>query len=198
MSKPKIQFNLPLLEKLDELNGIAAREDDSGWIMASNEILKLMGEDSYNVRSVEEAKEVGKTYFYGLLDNDQYAEAASFTWGFNRFDPRPECVRDIFRTVPLHNRLSVQGSSGCSKTYSLGIWLLLDWSRDAQNTTVRCASVNQRHLKANLFTHFIRLHGESLIALPGNDKRELFIGVDKTRGDGCIEGVIFPADQDST
>lgn len=76
-------------------------------------------------------------------------------------------------------------------SYGAGAWLLLDWLRDPEYTSVNLVGPSEDHLKANLFTHLITMHSQSTIPLPGVVK-DLFIGLDPKRRKGAIRGVIIP------
>ena len=53
------------------------------------------------------------------------------------------------------------------KSFFAAIWLLLDWLEDPEWTATILASVNFAHIKENVFADMVRLHGESILPLPG-------------------------------
>lgn len=190
-------LDLILLGQLNEIHATLSQEDGAGWMTGAENILTLMGEEA-KIPDVAAGMEVAKVYFDALLENNQKAEAAVLCWGFEMFDPRPQVVQEIFEAYPKYAKLALQGSSGVSKSYSMGIIALLDWAEDPWYTTWKCAAVNKEHLLSNFFSHIVRLHEASVIKLPGNCDKQLYIGDDRGKGMGGIEGVIFPLDQVST
>ncbi len=78
-----------------------------------------------------------------------------------------------------------------SKSYSMGVRLMLEWIRDPEYTSVRVLGPSENHLEENLFTHLVTLHTQSSIPLPGN-VAQLFIGEDARSRKGAIAGIVIP------
>jgi hypothetical protein len=61
----------------------------------------------------------------------------------------------------------LMGASSLGKSFNAIIFLLLDWSRDAENTNYKVISVSETHAQANVWSTLSAYHSESLIPLPG-------------------------------
>lgn len=129
-----------------------------------------------------------------LLNNDALAEAAQLLWTEKLFDPRPECSQQVWKLFDEANFGLILGASSMSKSYTMGVRLLLEWIRDPQWTTVQLVGPSEKHLEANLFSHLVSLHKSSRLPLPG-DIGELYIGLDRRDLTGSITGVIIPMGQ---
>lgn len=125
------------------------------------------------------------------LNNERYDLAARVLWPLTMFDPRPYFTRMVWDTLRCSNSLMLMGSASASKSFSTGVWLMLDWLRDPENTNVKLLGPSEQHLQDNLFSHMVNLHQNAIYPLPGVVK-ELFIGLDGQNKYGCIRGVVVP------
>jgi hypothetical protein len=125
------------------------------------------------------------------LNNDRYWLAARILWTESQFDARPQFAQDVFEAWSRHSAISLMGSASASKSYSSGVWLLLDWIRDPEYTCVKVLGPTEAHLKDNLFTHIVNLHENASLSLPGQTG-DLWIGLDRKNRFGSISGVIVP------
>lgn len=128
------------------------------------------------------------------LNNHRYWIAARLLWTESQFDPRPRFARDVFEAWENHAAISLMGSASASKSYSSGVWLLLDWIRDPDFTCIKVLGPSEQHLRDNLFTHLMNLHESASIPLPG-DRLDMFIGMDRKNRFGSISGVVVPLGQ---
>lgn len=112
-----------------------------------------------------------------LLCSGMYSEAASILWGPEQFHQGPEFVQRLWRNAAGQNKLLVLGAGSTSKSYSLGVYLLLDWLRDPMYTNIKIVSLNVQHCEANLFSHIVGLHQNAVIPLIGKPKTR-YIGLD--------------------
>lgn len=126
-----------------------------------------------------------------LLDRDRYDLAAQLLWPPSMFSPDPRSVKLIWNEMLTNPLVLLMGASSMGKSYTPGVLMMLEWLRDPEWTSVRCVGPTEDHLRTNLFSHLVTLHGESAIPLPGV-ARDLFVGLDPKRREGCIMGVVIP------
>ena len=143
------------------------------------------------IDSKKEADAVLTTMLQWLLSNNGYEEAAELLWGRSLFDPRPESARRVWRSFENHNFILLMGAGSMSKSYSMGVRLMLEWIRDPQYTTIKVLGPSEEHLESNLFTHLVTLHRNATIPLPG-EIGKLFIGLDPRERKSSITGVVIP------
>lgn len=117
--------------------------------------------------------------------------AAQLLWTPNKFDPRPQYTQDLWKFFDETNQGLIMGSASTSKSYSLGVRQLLEWTRDPEWTTINLVGPNEDHLEKNLFTHLVALHQSAKLPLPGQVFR-LWIGLDRRNQIGAIHGVVIP------
>jgi hypothetical protein len=143
------------------------------------------------VEDSERALEACNSLLYWSLNNDRYDLAASMLWSENMFTFKPRCTQMVWEEIKLYNSIMLQGAASMSKSYGAGVWLLLDWVRDPEYTSVNLVGPSEDHLKDNLFTHLVTLHSQSTLPLPGIIG-DLFIGLDPKKRKGAIRGVVIP------
>lgn len=129
-----------------------------------------------------------------MLNNNALEEAARLLWTSKLFDPSPQCSQEVWKLFDEANFGLIMGASSMSKSYTMGVRLLLEWIRDPQWTTVQLVGPSEKHLEANLFSHLVSLHKGARIPLPG-EIGELYIGLDRRDLTGSITGVIIPVGQ---
>jgi hypothetical protein len=145
----------------------------------------------FEVKNRDDATGCLTLLLHWLLANDGYEEAANLLWGRSLFDPRPESAQRVWRAFEEHNFILLMGAASMSKSYSMGVRLMLEWVADPEYTNVKVLGPSEDHLEANLFTHLVTLHRQSSIPLPG-EIGKLFIGLDSRSRKGAITGVIIP------
>lgn len=129
--------------------------------------------------------------FYWCLNAEKYEWGAKLLWTPTQFSPESrftQLVWEGFRTSPS---ILLMGGASVSKSFSAGVWLMLDWLRDVEHTTVRVVGPSENHLKDNLFTHLVTLHQSASIPLPGIIG-DLFIGLSTKARKSSIAGVVIP------
>lgn len=126
-----------------------------------------------------------------LLDNRRYIDAATLLWKPTLFSGEPRAVRLMWNALFDYTAVMVPGGASMGKSYSMGVWMLLDWLRDPNFTNVQAVGPSEKHLEKNLFSHLVKLHRASSIPLPG-DIRELEITCDPKQKDSGIFGVVVP------
>lgn len=132
-----------------------------------------------------------------LLNNDGYEEAACMLWSKTMFTPEPKAAKDVWASLKTEQFTLLMGAASMSKSYSVGVYLLLEWIRDAEFTTVKLIGPSESHLEDNLFSHLVTLHRASTIPLPG-EIGKLFIGLDPRSRKGSISGVVVPIGKKSS
>lgn len=145
--------------------------------------------------SEAEAVSIVRIYIQTLLDHRRYAVAALVLWGDRIFDPRPLFVRQVWTAIKNHAKLLFQGGGACTKTYSIIVWLLLDWVRDPQFTSIKIISTSAGHARSNAYATIAMLHREACIPLPGEVFSE-HIGLESSDKRACISVVKIPQGDD--
>jgi hypothetical protein len=142
----------------------------------------------------DDAVAVVTQLIHWCLNNNRYWLAARLLWPENLFDPRPRFTRMIWKELTENPALMLMGAASCTKSYSTGVWLMLDWIRDPEYTCIRVLGPSEQHLNDNLFSHLVTLHREASVPLPGviGDR---FIGLSRRQRFGAISGVVVPLGQ---
>lgn len=173
---------------------VASNIHDDQWMLAA----KIYGDHVrkktpgfVDPANKEEMQAVVLQLMHWCLNNDRYPLAARLLWTDNMFDARPHFTKMIWEELKRSASIMLMGSASASKSYSTGVWLLLDWVRDPENTTVKLLGPSEKHLSEQLFTHIINLHDSASIPLPGTTG-DLWIGLDRKNKFGAISGVVVP------
>jgi hypothetical protein len=132
--------------------------------------------------------------YHWLLNNGGMEEAAHLLWTPKLFDPRPKCTKDVWKMFDTSNLGLLMGAASMSKSYTMGVRLFLEWTRDPHYTTVQVLGPSADHLERNLFSHLVRLHQNASLPMSG-EIGELFIGMDRRNRASSISGVIVPIGQ---
>jgi len=144
-----------------------------------------------------------RAYVRALLDAEKMTDAALLLWGEGRYNPDPQCVKDVVRNIRNNKALLILGAAKMSKTYTAGAYFYLDWQRDPYNTMTKVVSCSTAHAETNLFAHLLELHRETIIPMVGiarrdriladpNDKRsgmELLTVPQQNSGKGRLRGL---------
>lgn len=132
-----------------------------------------------------------------LLNNNAHEEASQLLWSPTMFTPEPQAARDVWDALDNNQFTLLMGAASMSKSYSVGVKLLLEWIRDPEFTTIKLIGPSENHLEDNLFSHLVTLHRASTIPLPG-EIGKLFIGIDPRSRKGSISGVVVPIGKKSS
>jgi hypothetical protein len=132
--------------------------------------------------------------YHWLLNNNGMEEAAHLLWTPELFTPEPKCTKDVWNLFDTSNMGLLMGAASMSKSYTMGVRLFLEWTRDPNYTTVQVLGPSADHLERNLFSHIVRLHRNASLPMPG-EVGELFIGLDRRNRASSISGVIVPIGQ---
>lgn len=170
------------------------------WALAGNYTLTLLGQKPV-IETKEDSLVVLRGLLQHLLDSDLYLHAATLLWGEDMFCAEPESVQRVVKAIHESANVLLMGSSSMSKTYSAGGYMLLDYIRDPWYTTVKLASINEDHLKKNVFAHVVTLF--RAMSIPPADKIEvmdaaLWIGIKEAGMEFGISGIAFKQSQEAS
>ena len=157
---------------------------------AADHVLKLQGHNNQTT-SEQDAESVLVTFRQWLLDQGRYADTATLLWPASIFTAEPQSVKLMWDTIKETSQMMVMGCASAGKSFSLGVWLYLDWLRDPENTNVKVVGPSEDHLEKNLFSHLVTLHQSAAIQSPGSCIR-LGITLDQHKRDVGIYGVVVP------
>lgn len=143
------------------------------------------------VKNDEQANLVLTVFLQFLLDRQRYIDAATLLWAPTLFSGEPRSVRMIWDALFTNSAVMIPGAASMGKSYSLGVWMMLDWLRDPNFTNIQVVGPSETHLERNLFSHLVKLHRGSSIPLPG-EIRQLEITCDPKNKDSGILGVVVP------
>jgi hypothetical protein len=146
---------------------------------------------SDRIQNKTDAHSALSTLLHFCLNNGGMEEAAQMLWSPTLFTPRPESTKRVWKAFEDDNFILLMGAASMSKSYSLGVRLMLEWIRDPEYTTVQVIGPSENHLEDNLFSHLVELHRSATIPLPGVVGK-LFIGIDPRKRRGAIRGVVVP------
>jgi len=158
---------------------------------AARMALDGLGKADVLITTNHDAYTVLSALLHALLDNDMYAEAACLLWKPSQFTAEPESVGAIFSNLFSESQILVQGAASMGKSFSIGVWMYLDWLRDPANTNVQVVGPSEDHLEKNLFSHLISLHNSCSIPSPGT-VTTLCIALDPHDKYAGIKGLVIP------
>lgn len=132
--------------------------------------------------------------YHWLLDNNGMEEAATLLWSEKLFTPKPRATHDVWKLFDEAAFGLVMGAGSMSKSYTMGVRLFLEWTRDPAWTTVSVVGPSEDHLQRNLFSHLVSLHAQAKLPMPG-EVGDLYIGTNRRDRRFSISGVIIPVGQ---
>lgn len=130
-----------------------------------------------------------------------YLHAAALQWGPDVFQTEPECVVRAFEAMRTGSTILLMGASSMGKTYGAGAWMLLDYLRDPQYTTVKLAAINEDHLRKNLFAHVATLYRSLAVPVPYEIQvrdSDLWMGIKDAGYEFGISGIAFKQSQETS
>lgn len=165
------------------------------YIEAGQEVAKWVASTTntelVSVDSRDSATPLLGILLHWCLNNNGYENAAELLWGESLFTAKPESAQRVWRAFEEHNFILLMGAASMSKSYSMGVRLMLEFLRDPEFTNIKVLGPSEQHLEDNLFTHLVTLHRQSSIPLPGVVGK-LFIGLDTRSRKGAITGLVIP------
>jgi hypothetical protein len=170
------------------------------WIEAANYALEILGKKA-TITTQSQALSVMRGLFQWLLDHDEYLAAATLQWGSDVFNAEPESVVRVFRALHDKDLSLLMGASSMSKSYAAGAWMLLDYLRDPQYTSVKLAAVSEKHLRENLFPHVVNLWRNLSIPVAAkieNRDSDMWMGIRDAGFEFGISGIAFKQSQETS
>lgn len=177
-------------DKRELVNRVSPLLHTGKTIDAARMVLEAAGRQD-PIKDKTEAYNVLMPLLHYCLNNGGMEEAAELLWGPTLFTPKPESTKRVWRAFDDNDFILLMGAASMSKSYSMGVRLMLEWIRDPEYTTVQVIGPSENHLEDNLFSHLVELHRSSTIPLPGQIGK-LFIGIDPRKRRGAIRGVVVP------
>ena len=159
-------------------------------IVAAQIAIEGLGQQ-ISIQNTRDAYTVLAAFLQALLDNDLYAEAACLLWKPTKFTAEPASVAQIFSSLFTESQILVQGAASMGKSFSIGVWVYLDWRRDPENTNIKIVGPSETHLETNLFSHLVSLHKSCSIPGPGT-VTTLSIALDPHDQYAGIKGLVIP------
>lgn len=114
-------------------------------------VLTLTPRNKWGTIKEEEARTHYAVMFYTHLARGEYEEAAAMVLPKHRFNLDSRSARRVWNLCREEKRLLIMGAGAVGKTFTIGVWTLLDWLRDPENTLVNVISVTKKHARGNLF-----------------------------------------------
>lgn len=121
-----------------------------GDLMAAAKVLAEWSKTRQPTRMLD-AKHLCQSLVDWCLQRDHYADAAMLLWTPNMFTPLPRSTQLIWDAIDGYSSIFLMGASSMSKSYSSGVYFMLDWLRDPEYTTVTVIGPTEDHLNRNLF-----------------------------------------------
>lgn len=143
------------------------------------------------IKNDEAANVVLTAFLQYLLDQRRYVDAATLMWAPTLFSGEPKSVKRIWDALFLNTAVMVPGAASMGKSYSIGVWMYLDWLRDPHFTNIQVVGPSEGHLERNLFSHLVKLHTSAAIPPPGEIRR-LEISCDNKNKSSGIFGIVVP------
>lgn len=135
-------------------------------------------------------------YVRRLLNAGQYREAANFLWGQDLFTVKPRSVRMVWDEIPTTAQLLVMGHGAAGKSFTIVTWLILDWLRDPEYTTIKLISSTGSSADATLKSHIANFHRMSYLPFPGK-LTATYLGLDTKERKFGIERLAIPQGEDA-
>jgi hypothetical protein len=177
VDKSRPETYIPAAELLIKLTGLSAKQ---------RKLLTL---------TPETAIQILQGLYQSFLEEEKYIEAALLAWGPDVFNPEPPEVQRMFSAYHEDHFVLVMGAGGLGKSYSTIAWILMDWSRDPENTNWKLISTSEAHARSNTWSTLCSLHASSIIPMPGKPQTD-FLGLSNTDRQAAIAIVKIPTGDD--
>lgn len=186
MSNPSNPDAVTLLVKR-----VASQLHEHENLKAAADLILQVQDSNAQTTNDAEATQILVAFRQWLLEQNRYADTAALLWPAATFSPEPNSVQLMWQEIRQSSQLMIMGAASVGKSFSLGVWLYLDWLRDPEFTNVKVVGPSEDHLEKNLFSHLVNLHQTAAIPSPGECIR-LGITLDPHKRDAGIYGVIVP------
>lgn len=157
------------LEKHQELKRILETDHEDRLVDGASFVVREISKSKSGKIFVDSGNAVQylMDYVEHMLGKGGFIEIADLLWGDNIFSAKPRSVKMIWDTLPISSEVYIMGAGSMGKSYSVAVWLLLDWLQDPEMTCVKVLSLTKEHAKRNIFAHIKTLHESSRIPLVG-------------------------------
>lgn len=187
-------------KQIVEIHGLIDKGKPETYITAAERLIKLTGETAAQRRkrpplTAEAAVQVLQGLYHSFLEEEKYTEAAILAWGATTFNPEPDEVQRMFKAFDEDPLVFLIGAGALGKSYTPIARILMDWTRDPENTNWKLVSTSEGHARANTWSTLVSLHQASIIPLPGTPQAE-FLGMTNTDRQAAIAIVKIPTGDD--
>jgi hypothetical protein len=160
-------------------------------VQAAGRVVDFFAIPRVKIKDEKTALPVLQSYFHNLMENGGMTEAAQLLWTPNQFTPEPQSVQDVWQLYDDADMGLIMGAAKVGKSFSMGVRLFLEWTRDPEWTSIRVLGPSENHLEENLFSHMVALHKNASLPMPG-EVGDLFIGLNRRDQISSIRGVVVP------
>lgn len=103
------------------------------------------------------------------IDQRNFGLATQLLWPVELITFKPYFIQFQWATLndPAVNQLLIMGAGSLGKSFTTGIWAMMDWIYDPENTCFKVVSMTAQHAAKNMFAIMKNLHANCLIPLPG-------------------------------
>lgn len=188
---PEIVAEVKRLSRLNPNNIVESK------IAACSHFVKAIPPKNVNTISVNEENVDGYLWQYvrRLLNAGQYQDAANFLWGEELFNIKPRSVKMVWEAIPKCSQLLVMGHGAAGKSFTILTWLVLDWLRDPEYTTVKLISSTGTSVDATLKSQLANFHRVSYLPFPGK-LTATYLGMDTKERKFGIERIAIAQGED--
>lgn len=131
-----------------------------------------------------------------LLNNGAFEEVAYLQWGPGVFNVKPNSVKRIWDGIRMHNKLAVIGAGGMGKTFTIIVYLVLEYDQDPEYTTIKLISSSGGSADANARATLATLWKTAAIPIQGEIQAS-YIGLDVNERRFGIERIAIPQGDDA-
>lgn len=183
------------LEHLIKVSAVVGERSADELISAANLALSFIGSDK-RASTAAGADAVLRGLAQKFLEEDNYLFAATLILPDRLFNPRIKFTQDIIEAYVTSNQLLLQGANGTSKTWGMCVVAFLDWWRDPLYTMVKCAAVNEEHLKGTIMANVKRMNSDANLPIEVEKETDMRLAAVGSHNDMGISGVLFPQGAD--
>lgn len=156
----------PQVSMLDRCREIRRLCKKDGFVAGAEYILQhFTNNETKIVYDEQEAVNIIRHLIGSFLLKRKYKAACAILWGDEIFNTNPRSARLIWENIEKNATLLVMGAGAMSKSYSIAVWIVLDWLADPTGTCVKIVSVTKEHAKTNVLAYIKNLLHSALIPI---------------------------------
>lgn len=163
------------------------------YVSAANMVRYALGLQP-NVESQAQGKSEIWELFDELIDAGEFVGAATLCMPPQMFSAEPESVRRLFKACSQRPMVLAMSASSMGKTYSLVVFMYLEWLRDPYFTAVKLMSQTENHLRTNMWPHLIEV-SKACVLKPDREidikPTEMWMGLKGTPQSYGFSGMAF-------